>query len=223
MNLDHVLTLLIVIPLAGLIPLLFFIRDDRAVKQVAIVTTFAELVLSIVMLSQFHIGEAGFQLHEKIPWIPGLGVSYELGVDGLSVLLVPMTTLLTFISVLYSSGGAIKTRVEDGWVTLEGEVEWQFQREAAVRAIRNLAGVKDVSNLITLRAHSSTADVTSRIKAALHRSAEKGAQTVQVETHDGTVTLRGAVQSWGQRRDVERAAWAATGVTRVDDFTTVMI
>lgn len=119
--------------------------------------------------------------------------------------------------------GAIKTRVEDGWVTLEGEVEWQFQREAAVRAIRNLAGVKDVSNLITLRAHSSTADVTSRIKAALHRSAEKGAQTVQVETHDGTVTLRGAVQSWGQRRDVERAAWAATGVTRVDDFTTVMI
>ncbi|GAC1456039.1 MAG: NADH-quinone oxidoreductase subunit M [Candidatus Limnocylindrales bacterium] len=111
MNLDHVLTLLIVIPLAGLVPLLFFIRDDRAVKQVAIVTTFAELVLSIVMLSQFHIGEACFQLHEKIPWIPGLGVSYELGVDGLSVLLVPMTTLLTFISVLYSSGGAIKTRV----------------------------------------------------------------------------------------------------------------
>ena len=111
LGLDHVLTLLIVIPLAGLIPLAFFIRDDRAAKQVAIVTTFVELVLSIVMLSQFHIGDPGFQLHEKIPWIPGLGVSYELGVDGLSVLLVPMTTLLTFLSVLYSSGGAIKTRV----------------------------------------------------------------------------------------------------------------
>jgi NADH-quinone oxidoreductase subunit M len=106
-----VLTLLIVIPLAGLVPLAFFIRDDRAAKQVAIVTTLAELVLSIVMLSQFHLGDPGFQLHEKIPWIPGLGVSYELGVDGLSVLLVPMTTLLTFLSVLYSSGGAIKTRV----------------------------------------------------------------------------------------------------------------
>jgi NADH-quinone oxidoreductase subunit M len=110
-GLDHVLTLLIVIPLAGLVPLAFFIRDDRAAKQVAIVTTLAELVLSIVMLSQFHLGDPGFQLHEKIPWIPGLGVSYELGVDGLSVLLVPMTTLLTFLSVLYSSGGAIKTRV----------------------------------------------------------------------------------------------------------------
>ena len=109
--LDHVLTLLIVIPLAGLIPLAFFIHDDRASKQVAIVTTFVELVLSIVMLSQFHIGDPGFQLHEKIPWIPALGVSYELGVDGLSVLLIPMTTLLTFLSVLYSSGGAIKTRV----------------------------------------------------------------------------------------------------------------
>ena len=111
LGLDHVLTLLIFIPLAGLIPLAFFIRDDRAVKQVAIVTTFVELLLSIAMLSQFHIGDPGFQLHEKIPWIPGLGVSYELGVDGLSVLLVPMTTLLTFLSVLYSSGGAIKTRV----------------------------------------------------------------------------------------------------------------
>ncbi len=108
---DHVLTLLIVVPLAGLIPLVAFFRDARAVKQVAVVTTFIELVLSLVMLAQFHAGEAGFQLTESAAWLPTFGIRYELGVDGISVLLVPMTTLLTFISVLYSTGGAIKERL----------------------------------------------------------------------------------------------------------------
>lgn len=117
--------------------------------------------------------------------------------------------------------GAVKACVEGGSVTLEGAVDWQFQRLAAVRAVRNLTGVQEVENRIMLRAHTSAADVTQHIQAALRRSAEKGAQAVRVETHDGTVTLRGTVQSWGQRRDVERAAWAAAGVTRVDDCTTV--
>jgi NADH-quinone oxidoreductase subunit M len=108
---QNLLTLLIVVPLIGLVPLIAFFRDARAVKQVAIVTTFVELVLSVVMLAQFHVGEAGFQLVESRNWIPTLGIRYELGVDGISVLLIPMTTLLTFIAVLYSSGGAIKERV----------------------------------------------------------------------------------------------------------------
>jgi NADH-quinone oxidoreductase subunit M len=99
---DHLLTLLVVIPIAGLIPLVVFFRDQRAVKQVAVVTTFIELVLSLVMLAQFHVGEAGFQLVESVEWLPSFGIRYELGVDGISVLLIPMTTLLTFISVLYS-------------------------------------------------------------------------------------------------------------------------
>ncbi len=109
--LDHALTLLIVIPLVGLVPLLFFMRDERAAKQVAIVTTFVELVVSLVVLGQFRIGEAGFQMTDSVMWLPSLGIRYEVGVDGISVLLVVLTTLLTFISVLYSSGGAIKTRV----------------------------------------------------------------------------------------------------------------
>src|SRR5437870_5881930 len=109
----HVLSLLVVIPLAGLIPLFLFRRDERAVKQVAITTTAVELAVSLWMLSQFHVGEAGFQLTERVDWLPSLGITYFLGVDGISVLLVPMTTLLTFISVLYSSGGAIKTRVTE--------------------------------------------------------------------------------------------------------------
>ncbi len=111
MILDHAITLLIVIPLVGLIPLLAFIKDERAAKQVALVTTFVELVVSLVMLAQFRVGEAGFQMVESVTWLPSLGIRYEVGVDGISVLLVVLTTLLTFISVLYSSGGAIKHRI----------------------------------------------------------------------------------------------------------------
>jgi NADH-quinone oxidoreductase subunit M len=107
------LTLLVVIPLAGLIPLFVFRRDDRAVKQVAVTTTAVEFALSLWMLAQFRVGEAGFQLVERIDWLPSLGIRYLVGVDGISVLLVPMTTLLTLIAVAYSSGGAIKTRIAE--------------------------------------------------------------------------------------------------------------
>jgi len=111
MTLDHILTLLLVIPAAGLIPLFVFRADPRAVKQVAIVTTFVELLLSLQMLAQFKVGVADFQLVERADWLPSLGIRYYLGVDGISVLLVPMTTLLTFVSVLYSAGGVIKDRI----------------------------------------------------------------------------------------------------------------
>jgi len=106
----NVLSLLVVIPLAGLVPLFFFRRDERAAKQVAITATFVELLVSLWMVTQFR-AEAGFQLVERLEWLPSLGISYLVGVDGISVFLVPMTTLLTFIAVLYSSGGAIKTRI----------------------------------------------------------------------------------------------------------------
>ena len=109
----HLLSLLIVIPIAGLIPLFIFRRDSAAVKQVAITTTAVDLAISVWMLTQFKVGEPGFQLVERVDWLPSLGISYLVGVDGISVLLVPMTTLLTFVSVLYSSGGAIKTRITE--------------------------------------------------------------------------------------------------------------
>jgi len=110
---DNILTILIVIPLLGLVPLALFWRNERAVKQVAVVTTAVELAVSLVMLARFKVGEAGFQMVESAAWLPSFGIRYELGVDGISVLLVVMTTLLTFISVLYSSGGAIKERVNE--------------------------------------------------------------------------------------------------------------
>jgi len=113
MSFDNILTLLVVIPLFGLIPLFLFWRDARAAKQVAIITTAIEFAVSLVMLARFQVGEAEFQMTESAPWLPSLGIRYELGVDGISVLLVVMTTLLTLISVAYSSGGAIKERVSE--------------------------------------------------------------------------------------------------------------
>ncbi len=112
----------------------------------------------------------------------------------------------------------IKARVEDGWVTLEGEVDWQFQRNAVERAVRYLTGIKGVSNLLKIKAHASSDDVAQHISAALGRSAEADARKkIKVTATDGKVTLTGTVRSWPERADVERAAWSATGVTAVDD------
>ncbi len=117
----------------------------------------------------------------------------------------------------------IKAKVEDGWVTLEGEVEWQFQRNAAERAVRYLGGIKGVSNMLTIAPMPSSSDVAQRIKAALHRTADFEAKRIHVTASDGKVVLTGTVRSWPERADIERAAWSASGVTTVDDRLAVVL
>jgi osmotically-inducible protein OsmY len=117
----------------------------------------------------------------------------------------------------------IKAKVDNGWVTLDGEVDWQYQRNAAERTVRYLTGIKGVNNLIVIKPHASPYDVAQHIKAALHRSAEADARKIQVTASDGTVTLTGTVRSWPERSEVERAAWSATGVTAVDDRLAVVL
>jgi osmotically-inducible protein OsmY len=115
----------------------------------------------------------------------------------------------------------IKLVVQDGWVRLDGEVDWQYQRTAAENAVRPLNGVRGVSNTIRIRPHVQTKDVRDAITAALKRSAEVEAQQIRVEAKDGKVTLRGRVHSWAERNAVEHAAWAAPGVTTVEDHLSV--
>jgi len=119
------------------------------------------------------------------------------------------------------SYGQLKVSVTKGWITLEGEVDWQYQKDAAFDAVHHLVGVKGVTNLITVMPRVSTTEITSRIEAAFRRSAEVDAHKVRVETHEGKVTLRGGLRSWSERREAERTAWAAPGVTNVENFIVV--
>lgn len=118
--------------------------------------------------------------------------------------------------------GRVNVSVSKGWITLEGEVDWQYQRDAAFEAVHHLVGVKGVSNLITVKPRVSTTEVQSRIEAAFRRSAEVDAQNIRVEASDGKVTLRGNVHSWAERHEAERTAWAAPGVIQVENLIAIV-
>ena len=114
------------------------------------------------------------------------------------------------------------TTVRNGWVTLTGSVAWQFQKSAAERDIQRLYGVKGVANSIIVKPHVDASDLKANIESAFKRSAVVDAQRVRVESHDGVVVLTGTVRSLSERDEAERAAWAAPGVTKVDDRLVVM-
>ena len=107
--------------------------------------------------------------------------------------------------------------VDNGWVTLKGRVNWEYQRAAAFRTVRDLTGVRGVTNAITLEPHVSAVDVKSKIEAALKRSAEVDARRINVAVTDSKVILSGNVHSWFERDEARHAAWGAPGVKEVDD------
>jgi osmotically-inducible protein OsmY len=112
----------------------------------------------------------------------------------------------------------IKVKVESGWVTLEGDVDFWYQQNAAFHAVRNLTGVVGVSNLIKINMPAATArEIKDKIESALRRSAELDAEQITVKVVDDKVILNGTVASWAERQDAERAAWSAPGVTAVED------
>jgi osmotically-inducible protein OsmY len=111
----------------------------------------------------------------------------------------------------------IKVIVKDGWMTLEGEVEWQYQRVTAEQAVRGVKGVRGVSNLIKLKPRVQPSELKKKIQEAFRRSAEVDANRIVVEADGGEVILKGTVRSWAERQEAERVAWAAPGVTKVED------
>ncbi len=120
-------------------------------------------------------------------------------------------------ALLRHSAEHIKVIVKDGWLTLEGEVEWNYQCDYAEQAVRRIRGMKGISNLIRLRPQAEPTEIRRKIEEAFRRSAEVDASRVTVEASGSEVVLRGMVRSWAERQEAERVAWAAPGITKIDN------
>jgi len=121
----------------------------------------------------------------------------------------------------YLPDDSVKVMVEDGWITLSGEVSWEYQRQTAAGAVRYLMGVKGVSNNIAIKPKVSVSAVKSDIEAALKRRANADAQNISVDVRGNDVTLTGTVHSWSERDLARESAWGAPGVRNVVDNITV--
>jgi osmotically-inducible protein OsmY len=119
--------------------------------------------------------------------------------------------------VLPSSWEQVRVLVQSGSVTLEGKVEWHYQRENIESAALGVRGVKTVTNLVEIKSHSEPSNLKQEIESAFLRSAEINAHRITVEVEGGQIILSGIVSSWAEREEAERTAWRAPGVTQVEN------
>jgi len=161
---------------------------------------------------------------QRVPGVKALAMEMDVKLEGMNNRTdadIARTAENVLQWTTYLPKDAIKIRVESGWVTLTGEVEWQYQRQAATDAIRYLMGVSGVSDQITILNKVSGPVLKSGIEAALKRRAEQDGHEILVTVHGTDVTLTGKVHSWSERDLARNTAWGTPGVRTVVDNTTM--
>jgi osmotically-inducible protein OsmY len=161
---------------------------------------------------------------QRVAGIKGLAIEMDVKLPGLSKRTdadIARSAQNVLEWTTYLPKEAVKVKCEMGWITLSGEVEWDFQRQAVKDAVRTLLGVVGVSDGITVKPRASMSAVKSEIEAALKRQAHAEAQRISVEVVGGDVTLSGKVHNWSERNLATTSAWAAPGVRNVVDKLTI--
>jgi len=164
------------------------------------------------------------QAAQRVSGVKGLAVDIQVNLPGSAKrsdadIARAVENVLQWTSLLPLD--SVKVMVENGWVTLAGEVDWEYQRQSASRAVRYLMGVTGVSDQIALKPAVSLSDVKSDIEAALKRRARDDAKDITVQVHGTDVILSGTTHSWAESELARHAAWSAPGVRQVVDNITV--
>ena len=157
---------------------------------------------------------------QRVAGVKGLAVEIDVKLNGLtkhSDADIARTVENVLLWTTYLPKDSVKIMVEDGWVTLSGQVQWGFQRTTATAAVRYLMGVKGVSDQITIKPSVSASDVKNDIEAALKRRAINEAHGIKVAVNGSEVTLTGKVPTWAERDAAGSAAWGTPGVSNVID------